>query len=114
MIGYKGQPVEFMETEGFPAKRAVSPYLTGIIKEEAEKNGIKIKGFYLPTGAATDRFVFSNKGYEGIDFSVREAAFKTHKPGDAPDRFDPKVAAENCKLCLAVMKHLDLELPKNK
>jgi hypothetical protein len=107
-IGCKGGAgIEVWDTMGFPIPRKVSPFLSKVANDAAGRLGKDILHQYLPFGAATDRMVFSRRGYEGIDFGNRGSASVIHTRRDTPDRFDPALASAVASVAHLMGKYLD-------
>jgi hypothetical protein len=92
MIGCKSCPIEVMATAGFPKPKKISPFLTQLAKKSAIKHNFPFREFYLPIGAATDRFLLTKVGVDALDFINQLAAFKTHSKNDTPNKFDANLA----------------------
>ncbi len=107
MIGRKGCPVEVMETEGFPKPKPVSKRLNGLARKLSQDLGYDFNGFYLPTGAATDRFVIAKLGIDAMDFVNQKAAFQTHTIHDTLERFDPELAKKFIVVSALMIKEID-------
>jgi hypothetical protein len=86
--------------------KPVDPFLMEYIRKSSEKLGIGLLGFNLPTGARTDRKVFTHFGFNGIDFASRNAAKWTHTPKDTVD----KVNFERIQDACAIISQSALEL----
>lgn len=106
-IGYKEGPVQVIEYIGFPFKKPISMFLNGLGADVAKKKGIELKGFWMPTGAATDSNVFASRGYERMDFCVSAASKLTHRKDDTHDKFDGNIAVKNCEIAMGIMKKID-------
>lgn len=110
MIGHKGEKVEVIEIAGFPVKKPVSVLLNGYAHKVAETANIPFRGFYLPIGASTDRYVFSRVGIEGTDFINRKAALSTHSAGDNITKFDVQLAGQFITVAMGIMHKIEKEL----
>lgn len=108
MIGYKDEPVEIMETAGIPVRKPVSKFMTGLAKTVANEKNIKIKGFWMPMGAATDGFVLRDVGYDGADFNVFKAALNAHHTVDSIEKWDEKIGIQNCEVISGMIEKLDI------
>ena len=107
MVGRKGCCIELMDTTGFPFPKPVCENLNSIAREVAKELQFECKGFYLPTGAATDRFVVAKLGIPAMDFVNKKAAFETHTAKDDLDRFDPVLAKQFAMVATKVVERLD-------
>ncbi|MCP4763861.1 MAG: Zn-dependent exopeptidase M28 [archaeon] len=107
MVGYRGANVQMMEYEGAPKKRRVSQFLCDLAYEVAKEKGIDLHGFWMPTGAATDRNVFTSKGYDGMDFAVMKAAMHTHRKNDSPDKFDGNLCVKTVEIIMGMIESIN-------
>jgi hypothetical protein len=94
MVGCKGCPIEVLASAGFPKPKRISPFLAKLAKSAAIEHGFPFRKFYLPIGAATDRFLFSRTGVEALDFINQKAAFETHSKNDTPEKYDPRLGTQ--------------------
>lgn len=110
MIGRKDSQIEVMDTVGFPKAKPVSPKLNSFAREIAEAHGFPFNGFYLPTGASTDRFIFSLEGIDSMDFINKRAAFETHSKDDTITKFDSKLCCQFVIVAAEVAKKIDQDI----
>ncbi|MHA1820878.1 MAG: M28 family metallopeptidase [Promethearchaeota archaeon] len=102
-----------MESYGF-FKKPVDPLLENYIKQSSKKEGVKVLGLNLPTGAHTDRMVFTKYGFNGIDFVSATASKWTHSPQDTPDKVNADLLSHACRIIASSLKDMDNDLKNGK
>jgi hypothetical protein len=112
MIGYMNSPIEVIETCGIPKPKRVCDYLNRMAAEIAKSHQYDFRGFYLPTGAATDAYIFRNHGIMAMDFINKSCAFKTHSPRDTPDKFNPETAKKVAILTVDLVQQINNTISK--
>lgn len=106
MVGWnRVNYVQIISKIGF-LKKPASKRLTPLAMDVADEAGINLKEFWMPIGASTDSGVFASKGYDRLDFVVMDAAKKTHRSGDTPDKFSGNLAALNCEIINGMITRL--------
>lgn len=107
MAGHKRNRVEYMKSYGVYPRKMISPILSNYLEEAANEEAINISGFHLTTGAHTDSVPFHLRGFEAIDIVTKASARYTHTKNDTPDKVDPQVLYEACKIAKKVIIMLD-------
>ena len=107
MIGQKDGLIQIIEKSGFPIRKSTNVTLNPLAHQMAKELNIHLIGFWLPIGASTDRYVFSNIGIEGVDFFNGKAAMATHSPNDTIARFDGQKAAQNVAIAARMGEELN-------
>ncbi|MFW9969712.1 MAG: M28 family peptidase [Candidatus Odinarchaeota archaeon] len=103
----KNNLIEFIKSYGIIPRKKISPLLSEYFIEIAKEEKIKYKGFHVSLGAHTDSIPFHLRKYDSIDITTREAAKYTHSSDDTPDKVDPQILLETCKLTQMLIVLLD-------
>ncbi|MCP4761262.1 MAG: Zn-dependent exopeptidase M28, partial [archaeon] len=113
MVGSKeDDKLQILEFYGL-FKKPVNPFLMSFINESADELGIELLGFNLPTGARTDRVIFTRYGFDGIDFASANAAKWTHRPEDMIDKVNPQMIQHACRIISLSAQKMDEALKKD-
>ncbi len=99
--------VGYLKSYGIIPRRMISPLLSKYLEKSAKEENILIDGFHLSTGAHTDSVPFHLRGYDAVDITTRAAALYTHDITDTPDKVDPVVLSNACKIVFRTIKNLD-------
>ncbi len=103
----KKNKVQYLKSYGIFPRKVISPLLGTYLDQAATKEGLEIHGFHLSTGAHLDSVPFHLRGYDAIDIATRAAAKYTHNRIDTPDKVDPEVLLQTCKIVRRAMINLD-------
>lgn len=104
--------VPILESIGFK-RRQVDPLMQKFIEESTNELGIKLNRLNLPIGAHTDRMAFTKYGFNGIDFASQNAGKWAHSPKDTPDKVNPKILQDVCRIIEKTVKKMDDALKNN-
>ncbi|MFX0070484.1 MAG: M28 family peptidase [Candidatus Hermodarchaeota archaeon] len=103
----KRNRIEYLKSYGLAPPKKIAPILSHYLDEAAREENIEIKGFHLTTGAHLDSVPFHLRGYSAVDITTRAAANFTHNKIDTPDKVDPYVLSNTCKIVKKVIEMLD-------
>lgn len=107
MAGHKKNRVEYMKSYGVFPRKIIAPILSNYLEKAASEEILNISGFHLTTGGHTDTVPFHLRGYEAIDIITIASARYTHSKTDTPDKVDPQVLFEACKIAKKTIIMLD-------
>lgn len=107
LAGHKGNGVEYMKSYGVFPRQSIAPILNEYLEKAAYDENLKITGFHLSTGAHTDSVPFHLRGFEAVDIVTRAASIHTHKKTDTPDKVDPYILLDTCKIAKRAVILLD-------
>lgn len=105
--GEKNNCVQYIKSFGVLPRKNLSPILGKYFEKAALKENLSIKNFHLSTGAHTDTVPFHLRGYEAIDIITFNAIKFAHNKIDTPDKVDPKILSNACKIAKKVILMLD-------
>jgi hypothetical protein len=103
----KKNRIEYFKSYGVLIRRQLAPLLSKYIELSAEEKNINVKGFHLSTGAHTDTVPFHLRKFDAIDITTKAAAKYTHTKHDTPEKIDPIVLADTCKVVHRAVKMID-------
>jgi len=106
--------IEYFNSYGVLIRRIIAPILSNYLERAAKVENLQIKGFHLSTGAHTDTVPFHLRRYEAIDITTKAAAKFSHTKYDTPDKVDPRVLAETCRLIRRTVLMIDNNFEKIK
>lgn len=99
--------VEYLKSYGVLPRKKIAPLLSKYLDTAAKEENVNIKGFHLSTGAHTDSVPFHLRGFDSIDIVTRAGSKYSHNKIDTPDKVDPKILKETCKIIKNVLLSLD-------
>jgi Zn-dependent M28 family amino/carboxypeptidase len=99
--------VEYLKSYGVIPRKKIAPLLSRYLEQAATEENVYIKGFHLSVGAHTDSVPFHLRGYDSVDIVTRAAAKYTHNKVDTPDKVDPNVLLDTCRIIQRVILLLD-------
>ena len=105
--GKKNNCVQYIKSYGLLPRKKLCPILGKYFENEAFSENISIKTFNLATGAHTDTVPFHLRGYEAIDIITFNAIKFAHNKTDTPDKVDPEILSNACKIAKNVILKLD-------
>ncbi|MFX1504431.1 MAG: M28 family metallopeptidase [Promethearchaeota archaeon] len=105
----KGNHVEFIKSYGIFPRKKISPILHKYIQESATLENITIDKFHVSVGAHTDSIPFHQRKFDSVDFTTRAAAKYTHSIEDTPEKVDPLILFQACKIARKVIIMLEEE-----
>ncbi len=108
----KNNRIEYFKSYGIIFRKINAPVLSRYLEITAREEGIEIKGFHLSTGAHTDTVPFHLKGWNAIDITTKAAARYTHTIHDTPDKVNPQILKETCRVIKKVLKRIDQDYEK--
>jgi hypothetical protein len=73
----------------------------------AKKENLEVNGFHLSVGAHTDTVPFHLRKLDALDLTTKAAAVFTHTSKDTPDKLDPIVLLNTCKLVHSAILMID-------
>ncbi|MHA1730324.1 MAG: M28 family metallopeptidase [Promethearchaeota archaeon] len=101
------EPINYMAQGGL-GKKPVNKVLNELFDRVATKMGVPVSGFWLPVGAATDRFNFSRRGWEAMDVVTRKAANYAHSyTDDTIDKVSPRALRQACEVTFKCILEID-------
>ncbi|MFX1277013.1 MAG: M28 family metallopeptidase [Promethearchaeota archaeon] len=103
----KKNNVGYLKSYGIFPRRNISPLLGKFLDKAAMEEKLLIDGFHLSTGAHTDSVPFHLRGYDAVDITTRSAALYTHDITDTPDKVDPQILSDACKIVYRTIFNLD-------
>ncbi len=99
--------IEYIKSYGVIPRKKISPILSEYFKKVAESEKINYKGFHVSLGAHTDSIPFHLRKFDSIDITTRSAANYAHSVEDTPDKVDPQILLETCKISQLLLTLLD-------
>ena len=99
--------IEYIKSYGIFPRKKISPILSNYFKKIAKNEDINYKGFHVSLGAHTDSIPFHLRKFDSIDITTRAAANYTHSIEDTPDRVDPQILLEACRITQLMILTLD-------
>jgi len=114
---HKKNRIEYFRSYGVLYRKKCAPLLSKYVKLAAKKENVEIKGFHLSTGAHTDTVPFHLRNLDAIDITTKAAALFAHTKNDTPEKVDPQVLADSCKVMYRALLMIDKDyelLCKNK
>jgi len=112
--GEKNNYVQYIKSYGVLPRRILSPLLGKYFEKAALTQNLVIKTFHLSTGAHTDTVPFHLRKYSAIDIITRDAIRFAHNEIDTPDKVDPKILSDACRITKKVILLLDKDYDKLK
>jgi hypothetical protein len=94
----KKNVIEYFKSYGVIMRKKIAPLLSKYIEKSAKQEKLNIKGFHLSTGAHTDSVPFHIRNLDAIDITTKAAALYTHTIEDTPDKVDPKILHDTCRI----------------
>ncbi len=104
---HKKNIIEYIKSYGIIPRKKISPILSEYFKKAANIEKINLKGFNVSLGAHTDSIPFHLRNFDSIDITTRSAANYTHSVEDTPDKVDPQILLEVCKVTRLLITLLD-------
>ena len=99
--------IEYIKSYGIFPRKKISPILSYYFKKVAKNEEINYKEFHVSLGAHTDSIPFHLRKFDSIDITTRAAANYTHSIEDTPDRVDPQILLEACRITQLIIITLD-------
>jgi len=99
--------LEYFRSYGTIIRKKCAPLLSKYVEIAAKKEKVEIQGLHLSSGAHTDTVPFHLRNLDGIDISTKAAALYTHTKNDTPEKVDPKVLADSCKVIYTAILMID-------
>jgi hypothetical protein len=99
--------IQYFESYGIFFRKNIAPLLSNYLKQAALEENLDIKGFHLSVGAHTDTVPFHLRDFDAVDITTKIAALYTHTENDTPDKVDPQVLFNTCKLVNKVILMID-------
>lgn len=99
--------IEYIKSYGIFPRKKISPILSEYFKKIAKSEDVNYKGFHVSLGAHTDSIPFHLRKFDSIDITTRAAAKYTHSVEDLPDKVDPQILFEACKVIYLLLIMLD-------
>ncbi len=106
-VGNSKNRIEYLKSFGVLLRKKIAPLLSKYLEKAAIKENVEIKGFHLSTGAHTDSVPFHLRGYDSVDIVTRAGGKYTHNKVDTPDKVDPHVLLDTCKIIKNMLISLD-------
>ncbi len=106
--------LQFLASYGVFPRKAIAPVLGVYLKEAAQEQHIIFEGFHISTGAHTDTVPFHQRNLRAIDVVTKAAAFWTHSEQDTPDKVDPSIIADACRIVNRAVLLIDNDFEKLK
>lgn len=106
--------VQYLKSYGVYPRKIIAPILEKYLKKAATQQKIHFEGFHISTGAHTDTVPFHQRDLKAIDVVTKASAFWTHSKNDTPDKVDPKVIVDTCKIVKQGILLLDKDFEKLK
>lgn len=110
--GEKRNRIDYFKSYGVLIRRKCAPLLSKYINLAAEKENVDIRGFHLSTGAHTDTVPFHLRDFDAIDITTKASAKYTHTKHDTPEKVDPKVIIDTCKVIYSAITMIDADYEK--
>jgi Zn-dependent M28 family amino/carboxypeptidase len=104
---HKHNTIQYFESYGIIFRKKIAPLLSKYIKLAAIEENLQVQGFHLGTGAHTDTVPFHLRNFDAIDITTKAAALYTHTVKDTPDKVDPQVLLDTCKLVQRLILMID-------
>jgi len=104
--------IQYFESYGIVFRKKIAPLISKYVNLAAKKENINVKGFHLSIGAHTDTVPFHLRNFDAIDITTRAAALYTHTIKDTPDKVDPQVLLDTCKLVHRLILMMDNDYDK--
>jgi len=108
----KRNRVEYLKSYGVLPRKKIAPLLSTYLDNAAEEEDVEVVGFHLTTGAHLDSVPFHLRGFDALDLSTRAGAKWTHDITDTPDKVDPEVLLDACKVVRRAVLQLDHDYEK--
>ena len=99
--------IEYIKSYGFIPRKNISPILSGYFKKAAKIEMVRSNGFHVLLGAHTDSIPFHLRKFDSIDITTRSAANYTHSGEDTPDKVNPQILFDTCKVTRLLLILLD-------
>ena len=110
--GEKRNRIEYFKSYGVLFRKKCAPLLSKYINLAAIEQNIDIRGFHLSTGAHTDTVPFHLRDFDAIDLTTKASVKYTHTKHDTPEKVDPKVIIDACRIVQSAVKMIDLDYKK--
>ncbi len=103
----KRNEVEYIKSYGIFPPKSASHILLSHIHKSADEQKLKIYGHRVLNGAHTDSIPFHLRKYDSIDITTLSATKYSHSKNDTPDKINPQVLLESCKIVQGLISMLD-------
>lgn len=104
---HKHNRIEFVESYGVGVRKLFSPLLSKYILMASKNKKLEVKGIHASTGAHSDTIPFRLRKYDAVDIITEAATLYTHTLRDTPDKVDPKILVNACKIFQETIKLID-------
>lgn len=104
---HKHNRIEYVESYGIGVHKLVSPLLSKYIRIASKNEKLEVKGIHASTGAHSDTVPFRLRKYDAVDIITEAATLYTHTFRDTPDKVDPKILLNTCKIFRETIKLID-------
>jgi len=104
---HKHNRIEFVESYGLGVRKLLSPLLSKYIRIASKNEKLEVKGIHVSTGAHSDTVPFRLRKYDAVDIITEAASLYTHTFRDTPDKVDPKILLNTCKIFRETIKLID-------
>ena len=106
-LNSKNNCLEYIKSYGIIPRKKISPILSKYFVKSAETENIVYHGFHVSLGAHTDSIPFHLRKFDSIDITTKAAAKYTHSVEDTPDKVDPHILIDTCKVIRLMILSLD-------
>ncbi len=96
--GHEKNQLEYIKSYGLFPRKKISPILSTIVNKAAEIEQLQLKNFHVSIGAHTDSIPFHLRKFDVIDLTTKATVKYAHSTEDNPDKVDPKVLIETCRI----------------
>ncbi|MFX1524715.1 MAG: M28 family metallopeptidase [Promethearchaeota archaeon] len=99
--------IEYIKSYGIFPRKKISPILDNYFIKIAKSEEINYKGFHVSLGAHTDSVPFHLRKFDSLDITTKAAANYAHSVEDTPDKVDPQILLEVCRVIQLLLIMLD-------